>query len=505
MEDKKLLNLIKTKKWRFYVTRKFNWFVQNTQILTNRSSTLKKHIGFDCSQDNYLILNGDEYYTDEEAEKFNSVFERNTREDSRFFSKFAKKAFKIVEKINKYIEKLQQENYSKSSHKQLARAVSEFQKIYTHSFVPAFSRPDDYLEEKVKQLLKSALKASIKKSDEIFSKIATYPNLGKLSYTDEPLELLKIAKSIKDGGYNLNKLPSKISKKLDKHIDNYSWIKGSIFVEDVFFSKEEYIERIENMLSKDVDKEIQRIETVRKNDQKNYKKLFMQYKFNDELKRITEAVRNFIFLRTHTTEASDKLFYVARRTLLKEAAKRLGLSSEEVVTLSSDEIVGLLQGELKNAEKAISNRNRGYAIVWINGQNYTLFDSKAVKLQKLVADTFKGKVKKKRSTSKIIKGTPASLGRAVGVVKVLLSHKEVDKVNTGNILVASMTTPDYVMAMEKAAAFVTDEGGITCHAAIVAREFGVPCIVGTGNATSLLKDGDIVEVNANRGIVAKLD
>ena len=71
----------------------------------------------------------------------------------------------------------------------------------------------------------------------------------------------------------------------------------------------------------------------------------------------------------------------------------------------------------------------------------------------------------------------------------------------GDILVAIMTTPNFIPALEKAAAFVTDEGGITCHAAIIAREMKKPCIIGTKIATKFLKDGDIVQVDANNGIV----
>ena len=69
------------------------------------------------------------------------------------------------------------------------------------------------------------------------------------------------------------------------------------------------------------------------------------------------------------------------------------------------------------------------------------------------------------------------------------------------ILVSPMTVPDYLPAMKKAKAIITDEGGITCHAAIVSRELGIPCIVGTKIATQVLKDGDRVEVDANKGIV----
>lgn len=64
-----------------------------------------------------------------------------------------------------------------------------------------------------------------------------------------------------------------------------------------------------------------------------------------------------------------------------------------------------------------------------------------------------------------------------------------------------MTTPDYMIAISKAEAIVTDEGGITCHAAIVSREFNIPCVVGTRNATQILNDNDIVEVDANEGVI----
>jgi pyruvate,water dikinase len=67
-----------------------------------------------------------------------------------------------------------------------------------------------------------------------------------------------------------------------------------------------------------------------------------------------------------------------------------------------------------------------------------------------------------------------------------------------------MTSPDYMLAARKAAAIITDEGGITCHAAIIARELGIPCIIGTKIGTKVLHDGDLVEVNANHGWVKKI-
>jgi len=76
-----------------------------------------------------------------------------------------------------------------------------------------------------------------------------------------------------------------------------------------------------------------------------------------------------------------------------------------------------------------------------------------------------------------------------------------DKIEIGDVLIAVMTRPDYLPAMQKAIAFVTDEGGITCHAAIVAREMKKPCVIGTKIATKTFKDGDMVEVDAEKGVV----
>lgn len=103
-----------------------------------------------------------------------------------------------------------------------------------------------------------------------------------------------------------------------------------------------------------------------------------------------------------------------------------------------------------------------------------------------------------------IKGMVAYNGIVKGKVKIIDHISDFRKMNEGDILVSIMTRPEMIPIMKKAAAIVTDEGGVTCHASIVSRELKVPCIVGTQIATSILKDGDMVEVDANRGIVTKL-
>lgn len=100
-----------------------------------------------------------------------------------------------------------------------------------------------------------------------------------------------------------------------------------------------------------------------------------------------------------------------------------------------------------------------------------------------------------------VQGVVAYKGLAQGTVKVLLTPQDIGKIERGDILVTNMTVPAYLSAMHRAAAFVTNEGGITCHAAILAREMKKPCIIGTKIATKIFKDGQLVEVDAINGVV----
>jgi phosphoenolpyruvate synthase/pyruvate phosphate dikinase len=100
-----------------------------------------------------------------------------------------------------------------------------------------------------------------------------------------------------------------------------------------------------------------------------------------------------------------------------------------------------------------------------------------------------------------VKGQIGFKGKVQGKVFILKRNSDVDMVQDGDIIVSPMTTPEHVPAMKKASAFVTDEGGITCHAAIIAREMKKPCIIGTKHATEIFKNGDLVEVDADNGII----
>ncbi len=111
---------------------------------------------------------------------------------------------------------------------------------------------------------------------------------------------------------------------------------------------------------------------------------------------------------------------------------------------------------------------------------------------------------KKEGTGNELKGSVAFAGKAKGIVKIINRQEDMYKMKQGDVLVSAATTPSIVPAMKKAVAIVTDEGGLTCHASIVSRELGIVCVVGTKFATKILKDGDVVEVDAEKGIVTIL-
>jgi phosphohistidine swiveling domain-containing protein len=109
--------------------------------------------------------------------------------------------------------------------------------------------------------------------------------------------------------------------------------------------------------------------------------------------------------------------------------------------------------------------------------------------------------KPKKASGSSVSGLTGSQGKAEGPVKIVDPEKINDDFPEGAVLVCAVTTPDYVPLMKKAGAIVTDQGGILSHAAIIARELKVPCIVGTGNATKVLKNGQVVSVDADAGTV----
>lgn len=132
---------------------------------------------------------------------------------------------------------------------------------------------------------------------------------------------------------------------------------------------------------------------------------------------------------------------------------------------------------------------------------WAIKDDKIYMLQSRPITAIQKEELEKTTGEVILEGLGASPGTAYGMVKIVMKLDELDKVDEGDILVTTMTTPDMVLAMQRAVGIITDEGGLTCHAAIVSRELGIPAIVGTKKATKVLKDDMMVTVDGEKGHV----
>ena len=187
--------------------------------------------------------------------------------------------------------------------------------------------------------------------------------------------------------------------------------------------------------------------------------------------------------------------------ILRFVSKKFLKEENDAFYLYSDELIGLFDGK-KVDNKTIKERKKCY-VVGKFGHKIERFDyEESLK----ITDSFTH-IKK----ADILEGTAASQGKAQGKVVIapmMIDEDKIkkitDKMNVGDILVAQSTTPELTVLCHKASAIVTDQGGMLSHAAIISREIGIPCIVGTGTATIVFNDGDFVEVDADKGVVRRL-
>lgn len=180
---------------------------------------------------------------------------------------------------------------------------------------------------------------------------------------------------------------------------------------------------------------------------------------------------------------------------LKKLAKENNLSYDLIWQMIFSEILQLARKKIKPNRKELSQRKKQFV--------YSFFDNKT---NLISSKNFTNKVnkilcKEINKKQKIIQGKIAQPGKTIGEVKIIHNITDIKKFKPGNILVSISTNPELMPALKKAKAIVTDEGGLMCHAAIISRELNIPCIIGTKIATKVLKDGQKVEVDANKGIV----
>lgn len=208
------------------------------------------------------------------------------------------------------------------------------------------------------------------------------------------------------------------------------------------------------------------------------------------------------FVRTEDNAVMSRSAFLTI-PLYTAIAKRLGISYYDLKELNPDEVESALVKNWgkKRVRALVRARHALSGYVVYSGKPFSLDDGAARRFKQLVESSVR---KQQERVGDVCRGTPASRGVARGRAVVAMSSREAATIKKGDILIAPATSADFVPAMRKASAIVTQMGGLTSHAAVVAREFEVPCVVGVPNIVSCLKTGDIVEVDANRGVVRKI-
>ena len=271
------------------------------------------------------------------------------------------------------------------------------------------------------------------------------------------------------------------SKDLDKHVRDYEWIHAR-YGEETKYTIEDAKKRLKEINKKGFLKKWKEDKEKLKKVIANTKKILRKKAY------LVDLFQYIIYYRTQRTDIMNKAGYLAI-PMLKKTAESLGLTYEELLVCSFLEV---LEKDIPSKE-ILKQRIKDCSILLENGELRCLTGKDSEK----IIDFFKEEI----SNVNELKGSVACKGIVKGKVKVIINRKDFDKMNNGDVLVASMTTPEMVPVMKKAAGFVTDEGGVTCHAAIISREMKKPCVIGTKIATKVLHDGDLVEVDADNGIV----
>lgn len=251
---------------------------------------------------------------------------------------------------------------------------------------------------------------------------------------------------------------------------------------------------------------------IKKESKKNLKKekkvtdlnkLRKKYSFSKELNFWFKVSRYFSFARDLRKTVQQKVFYF-QANYLERIGEIVNIPRKELEYLRYDEIKPKILKNREEIKKVIKKRHNGYLWIWLRGIGTLLWEGKEAGKKYKKFSLWVKKTSFQNKNIKEFKGQPVMLGKTKGVVKIIFNPKKKINLPKDFILVTGNTHPDFVPLMKKAKAIVTEVGGITSHAAIISRELRTPCIIGTKIATKVLKDGDLVEVNANRGIVKVL-
>ncbi len=372
----------------------------------------------------------------------------------------------------------------------------------------------DFGEAFFSKYLINYLKSKINKHKyslgEVFSILTTSDKESKTAEEYKGLLkiLSKINKNLELKGYfkntetriinkKLNKFNKQINNDIENHIINYGWIGyGTI---GPGWNKDYFINILSSLIKQNANPEklLENIKGERKKITKFKKELIKDLNIDVKHQKLFDFVSDLIFTKGSRKEVMF-YSYSAQENLFNEIGRRYYLSIRQLRFMYPHEFRELLLNNKFSAKKL----NERYKFSFHYSRGHYSQDSllEGQKAKKFISnlEILEEDVK----NVKILNGDCASPGRARGEVCIVDTSEDIKKMKDGMVLISMATSPDLVPAIKKASAIITDVGGIVCHAAVISRELSIPCVVGTKIASKVLRDGDIVDVDATHGKIS---
>ena len=481
----KIKNIHPNIKWRLTISRGRNHAVLMIDSVgsNNFKNYTKKIFKLNYKNLYYRQLDGSRWISEKDYHNLNKVLAKEIKKNPRFLYNtglsMEKTGLKIIKLANKYKSK----NWDKTSNVTLVEVLEKFTDLNSQLWGgPWFYGYYFFFNETYLERFRKHLKKKLKND---FEKVWNYLIIPeKITFIgQERLALLKLAKS-----YFKNKKISK--KKIEEHVKKFAFVNKYYFWGQGFTLKETE-KKVKNLITKKekyINDELATFKAVTLNLDK--------FPLTKEEKLITKGFKKMAYASNFADEAINYYTY-HMRSFFEEIAKRLKISYEEFVSMRFQEIKESLESNtLVVPSRELKQRYKDHALIFAKNKVYLLSGEKLKEYKKLELK------KEKKQKIKELQGTVAFQGGIIkGKIRIIENNEKIKLFKKGEILVTQMTNPTYLSAMQKSKVIITDEGGMLCHAAIVSRELRIPCIIGTKIATKVLKDGDLVEVNANKGIV----
>lgn len=413
--------------------------------------------------------------------------------------------FKYSAKLFTFGKRLIKINYTKLSNVKLAWLFNEFERLHLEAHmrrVPMWVKENsgevfsNYIINELQKVIKRK-KLSLN-AGAVFATLVT-PLCNKTHAAQEKINFIKLALQIKQQNKQTDN--DFLKQILHQHAARYCWlpygISGPAWDINYFINA---MKELLEQSSEELKTSLIILKAGYKNTAREQERLLTKLKLNKNLRRLIKLAQESIVAKAYSKEA---LFfgYYAAETMLNEIARRLGINLRLVRRMFPWEVEPALLTQRVNRAHLAKRYEHSFHYIF-KGKDALHVGAKANQFIKKI-----NLVKTQNfsiAESSAIYGQCARPGRAKGRVKLVFTPKDMLKMKRGNILVSRMTDPQILSAMKKSSAIVTDIGGITCHAAIVSRELGIPCVIGTKIATQVLKDGDLVEVDAEKGIIKKI-